>query len=406
MILIQMAWSNLFYNIKRTVLMILLISAALCSIILYRAYAAYSREGMKLGYIEKDGNIQIASPGFWKYGGDKYLLDGEGIKTLYDILKENPDIKAVEPVLDFSGIIGTTSVSHIFWGKAYENPQKFYGVMEGRPVFPEDNSLVLGIKLAESLGFYNSHEFLPEENFVNLMTSLESSGISLGSFEVSGITDTGIPRNDEGLVIASRAGILDFLGLKDAASYIQIYLYDDKKTAEMEQYVLQKAKKSNLDMETKNWRQLNPNFSQINTLNEVQCTIFTIILCVLIFISITQALSTAFNERLSEFGTLEAVGLKKRNITIMLILEVLFLGLLGLSLGILFSYAAAHAVAGLNIMLTFPGYSAAYPLRFFLLFQDIAGSGLFIMATCFLAMCSPVSHVLHNTVIRLIYRIE
>jgi putative ABC transport system permease protein len=403
--LLQMAWANLFFNRKRTALMVLLVAAALCSIILYRGYVAYSREGMKLGFIEKGGNIQIAAGDFWKYGGENQLLNGEVLANLQKLLANAPEVKSVEPVLDFSGIIGTMSVSRIFWGKAYENPHRFFGITGGNPVFPGDDSLVLGSRLAETLGFFENSRFINEGGYVNIMTSLESSGLSLGSFAIAGITDTGVPQNDEGLVIASRKSILDFLGLDDIATYIQVYLLDDKNTPDMETYIAGEARKLGLNIETRNWIQLNPSFSQINTLNEIQCAIFSGILCFLIVISITQSLSAAFNERLSEFGTLEAIGLGKQKITVLLALEVLLLSALGLGFGILFSWFAEKAVAALNIMLTFPGYSASYPLRFYLQPKDIAGSALFVLAACFLAMASPVYHIRRNTVIRLIYRI-
>jgi putative ABC transport system permease protein len=401
-----MAWSNLFYNIRRTVLMILLIAVALCSVILYRGYVAYSREGMKLGFIERSGNLQIAIPDFWKFGGNDQVMEAETIDAVYEILNGDPDIKQIEPVLDFSGIIGTEAVSRIFWGKAYENPYNYFGVVDGTPLFPGGGGFVVGSKLAETLDIYKDNKLPVEEIFVNIMASLGPSGLSLGSFAVSGVTDTGIPQNDEGLVIASRSEILDFFGFDNTATYIQVYLYNDKKTGDVEKYIRNEAETKNIAVETRNWRQLNPGYSQINTLNEIQCSVFSVILCILIFISITQALSTALNERLSEFGTLEAIGLKKKKITALLVFEVLFLSQLGLCLGIVFAYAAKSLVAGLNIMLTFPGYSTAYPLQFFLLFDDIAGSALFIFAACVLAMVSPVRHILHNTVIRLIYRLE
>src|SRR5574344_561491 len=183
-LLINLAWSNLWYNKKRTILQFLLIIITLTALILYKGYVDYSKEGMSLGFIEKSGHLQIKSK-------NSEYLSPEDLYKLDSKLSENFGVNKLEAVLKFSGIIGNENISTIFWGEAYDNPDKRYGVCEGSPVFPNSENLVLGKNLAENLGIDSLDEY------VNILTNSPNSGMSLSYFSVSGLTDTGIPENDE-----------------------------------------------------------------------------------------------------------------------------------------------------------------------------------------------------------------
>lgn len=331
-LLINLAWSNLWYNKKRTILQFLLILITLAALILYKGYIDYSKEGMSLGFIEKSGHLQIKSK-------NSEYLNPEDLNKLVSKLNEKTEVYKLESVLNFSGIIGNENVSAIFWGEAYDNPDKKYGVCEGTPVFPNSENLVLGKVLADNLGINSPDEY------VNILTNSPNSGMSLSSFSVSGFTDTGIPENDAGLVIASRQTIIDFLGEENIASHIQVFLKKNKDLQCFESAI----KEEFPEYEIKNWIELNPSYNQVNSMNEMQYKVVSIIMCILVFVSLTQSLSTAFNERLYEFGMLESIGLKKLKISLMLYIEVLFLVIIGVILGLIFSELTNLIIRACNI---------------------------------------------------------
>ena len=298
--------------------------------------------------------------------------------------------------MKFSGIIGNENTSTIFWGEAYDNPDKKYGVCEGAPVFPNSENLVLGKVLADNLGINSPDEY------VNILTNSPNSGMSLSSFSVSGFTDTGIPENDSGLVIASRQTIIDFLGEENIASHIQIFLKKNKNLKCFENAI----KEEFPEYEIKNWIELNPSYNQVNSMNEMQYKVVSIIMCILVFVSLTQSLSTAFNERLYEFGMLESIGLKKLKISLMLYMEVLFLVIFGVILGLIFSELTNLIIRACNIEFIPPGYSSGFKLNFYITKLNIFSSIAFIFVTCFLALLIPIKNVLRNTVVNLMNRPE
>lgn len=388
-LLINLAWSNLWYNKKRTILQFLLILITLAALILYKGYIDYSKEGMALGFIEKSGHLQIKSK-------NSEYLSPEDLNKLFSNLNKKTEVNKLEAVLKFSGIIGNENTSTIFWGEAYDNPDKKYGVCEGAPVFPNSENLVLGKALADNLGINSPDEY------VNILTNSPNSGMSLSSFSVSGFTDTGIPENDAGLVIASRQTIIDFLGEENIASHIQVFLKKNKDLKSFESAI----KEEFPEYEIKNWIELNPSYNQVNSMNEMQYKVVSIIMCILVFVSLTQSLSTAFNERLYEFGMLESIGLKKIKISLMLYMEVLFLVIIGVILGLIFSELTNLIIRTCNIEFIPPGYSSGFKLNFYITKVNILSSIAFIFVTCFLALLIPIKNVLRNTVVNLMNRPE
>lgn len=388
--MVSLAWSNLWYNKRRTLLQLLLMSITLGSLILYKGYVDYSRKGMALSFIEKSGHLQISSKNKGQFLSPNDL---SGLMAFFNTASETASI---ESVLIFSGIIGNENTSTIFWGEAYDNPETRYGIVDGIPVFPGTDTIVLGKVLAENLGITTYDEY------VNILTNTNNSGMSLGSFLVSGMTDTGIPENDAGLVIASRETIINFFDEENIASFIQVFLKDNGDLSSFKNLLVDEFP----EYQIKDWIEINPLYNQVNSMNEMHYAVVSIIMCVLVFFALTQSLSTAFNERLYEFGMLESIGLKKIRIAALLYLEVLFLVIIGVILGMAFAGAIDAIISACSIEFIPPGYSSGFTLNFFITKMNILTSLAFIFVTCFLAVSIPINTVLHSSVVNLMDRQE
>lgn len=170
------------------------------------------------------------------------------------------------------------------------------------------------------------------------MSVLGSSGMSLGSFTVNGTTQIGVPQVDNELVITFRQAVLNLFGLSNAASNIQIRLEENNRLHEMIETLKQKFANENLEIEIRNWKELNPSDKQIVNYQLAQFYVPTLILSLFIFVALMQTLSTNFLERLPEFGTMDAIRMKKKTIAHLLSLEVILLAFLGILAGIFFSF--------------------------------------------------------------------
>ena len=401
MFLLKSVWDNILFHAKRSFLSVLLITIASSAMLLYRGFVEYSEQGLALSFISNSGHIQVsmksaAEPQHTDNSGTA-LLSARDMETLRSIYADMPAVKSSDAVLNFQGIIGTDTDTAVFWGAGYDAPQHL-GATNGTPVFAGDQSLVLGKELFETLKLSTA-----QDPFVNLMSSIGDSGLLTGSFAVSGWLDTGTPQNDTGLVIASRSALLDFFELKDSASYMRIYLHKDTDMPAAQAALDSYFAEHQLPYQTQNWKERNPSWEQISGLFRNQSSFISIILYILIFTALTQSLSASFMERLGEFGTMEAIGLKRSSIIQMLVLEVCLISLAGIIGGIVLAQLGNSLTETCNITMTPPGYTRAYRLSFYITLPAILTTQLFIFLTGIIAVLHPMYTICKHSTVQLIH---
>lgn len=397
MFLLKSAWDNIKFHKKRSILSILLITIASAAILLYRGFVEYSEQGMAIGFIQESGHLQVALKDFWnKKNTADMILTAHDMNKLKDLFDKTPEIVSSDAVLNFQGIIRTQNSSSIFCGAGYDEPHSL-GAPEGVPVFEGDNSLVLDKALFNSLGLD-----LENNNYVNIMTAIGEKKIETGSFEVSGTIDIGTPQNAAGFLIASRKDILDFFGMEDAASYIRLYLKNNQDIKKIENKLNSVFKENNLNFEVKNWKTLNPSWQQVSDLFNAQFIVISGILYVLIFTALTQSLSASFMERIGEFGTMEAIGLKKSMLISILILEVCILSIAGIIGGILLSQAGNIITQIFDIKMNPPGSTSYYLLNFFITAEAVIKTQIFIFFTALISVIYPIYTIKKYSSIKLI----
>lgn len=413
MFLLKSVWDNILFHAKRSFLSVLLITIASSAMLLYRGFVEYSEQGLALSFISNSGHIQVsmksaaeqsaAEPQSTGTGNTANtdntgtaLLNARDMETLRSIYADMPAVKSSDAVLNFQGIIGTDTDTAVFWGAGYDAPQTL-GATDGTPVFAGDQSLVLGKELFETLKLSTA-----QEPVVNLMSSIGDSGLLTGSFEVSGRLDTGTPQNDAGLVIASRSALLDFFELKDSASYMRIYLHKDTDMPAAQTALDSYFAEHQLPYQTQNWKERNPSWEQISGLFRNQSSFISIILYILIFTALTQSLSASFMERIGEFGTMEAIGLKRSSVMQMLVLEVCLISLAGIIGGIVLAQLGNSLTETCNITMTPPGYTRAYPLSFYITLPAILTTQFFIFLTGIISVLHPMYTICKHSTVQLI----
>ena len=401
MFLLKSVWDNILFHAKRSFLSVLLITIASSAMLLYRGFVEYSEQGLALSFISNSGHIQVsmksaAEPQHTDNTGTA-LLSARDMEMLRSIYADMPVVKSSDAVLNFQGIIGTDTDTAVFWGAGYDSPQHL-GATDGTPVFAGDQSLVLGKGLFETLKLSTA-----QEPFVNLMSSIGDSGLLTGSFKVSGWLDTGTPQNDAVLVIASRSALLDFFELKDSASYMRIYLHKDTDMPAAQTALDSYFAEHQLPYQTQNWKERNPSWKQISGLFRNQSSFISIILYILIFTALTQSLSASFMERLGEFGTMEAIGLKRSSVIQMLVLEVCLISLAGIIGGIVLAQLGNSLTEIGNITMTPPGYTRAYRLNFYITLPAILTTQFFIFLTGIISVLHPMYTICKHSTVQLIH---
>lgn len=398
--IIKLAWNNLWHNKKRTILNLILLSVSISALILIRGYMNYTKEGLIFAASNSKGAIEIAHKSYWDLNSEKViLLKDNDIKKIKEEVKKIEGVKNIQRKIYISGIIGTENKSSFFTGEGYEDVSSVLSsvsIKSGEPLFDNDIDNIL---IGEGLG-----EILNVKNFqyINIMSDI-SDGISVSSFKVSGTVTLNDINADKFFVIFPLNALYNSFNIEKGDSHsLILYLEDNYKATEVKNRLNSYFINNNLPYFSKDWRELNPYIISILKMNDQIYFFAFIILAIVVFISVTQTLTTSFLERIGEFGTIRSIGLNIRSLTFMLFLETIFLVLLSNIIGIFISNISSYIIQVLEIRFIPPGSSDGYILNIIFEYKDYIAVSFSIFIVAILASAFPVYKTIKLPIIEVI----
>ena len=157
------------------------------------------------------------------------------------------------------------------------------------------------------------------------------------AFRVCGIYKTTNGMFDEGNVFIRYGDIFDYTGLPSGAVHEAAIRLPDIETCNI---VAPELKKRLPDMDVQEWRELNPALAMTLAYTDFMGVIILGIFLLALSFGIINTMLMAVLERSRELGMLRAIGMSKRKIFNMIMLETVFLtlfgGIVGITLGIAF----------------------------------------------------------------------
>lgn len=128
-------------------------------------------------------------------------------------------------------------------------------------------------------------------------------------------------------------------------------------TAAVEQRLQTIIDERKLDLETKVWTEIRPFYNQVRRMLGIIFVFVFILLAMLVVFTIYNTQNAGIIERMSELGTLRALGLNRWGLWKILILEGFFLGLIGGIAGVLLAVAGDLFLRVLEVVYLPPGIS-------------------------------------------------
>jgi ABC-type lipoprotein release transport system permease subunit len=154
-----------------------------------------------------------------------------------------------------------------------------------------------------------------------------------GLFPVRGIVKIPSPDLDNKLVYMSLKRAQQFYSMENMLTTLAINIHDNTEMVSV-QNELAKQLDKNLYV-VKNWEEFNPILKQTIEGDSVGGVVFILILYVIVFFGIFGTVTMMIAERKREFGVLNAIGMKKRLLMYVVIIEMVFMGALGAVTGML-----------------------------------------------------------------------
>ncbi|HGG06105.1 MAG TPA: ABC transporter permease [Aliiroseovarius sp.] len=335
-----LAWRNLWRNPRRTVITLIVVSVGLWSVLFFNSFLVAWGESRKDEVLSLlTGAGQIHAQGY---------LDDPGLTTLMPppndtlVATLNQDkISDWTTRLQLPGVVvseyKTLPVNIVGVDPAAEQrvsslPGK---VVEGRYLTGlDDSGVVLGLAMAERLKTGLGRRVI-------LMSQNVTGAMSEQSFDIVGLYDAD-KATEEFYAFTGRVAMQDFVGVGDEIAEIVFNIPLDQDLDPVVADLAQAAP----DLDVRSWKKLALFLATTDSFMQNFVFIWLGVVFSLMAIGIVNTQLMAVFERTHEFGLLRALGMKPRQVLLLVTLEGVFLIGFGVVLGILLALATIWGLSG------------------------------------------------------------
>ena len=180
---------------------------------------------------------------------------------------------------------------------------------------------------------------------------------------------------------------------------VQLNRTDDMKSARAR--LLSLFKEHSLDLELRDFTELNPQYNQIIALFGSIFSFISVIIGIVVLFTVTNAMGMSVIERTGEIGTTRAMGVRRQGIRWQFLVEGALLGVIGATVGVGLAYLAAYGINHSALTWTPPGQAAPVPLRLYMAgaYSLIAVTWTGLLAVSALAGLIPANRAARMTVV-------
>ena len=328
--ILSLAWKNIWRSKRRSFVVMSAVAIGVWSIIFMVSFynsmmGAISRNSLQHDY----SHIQIHHEGYLSDPGLDFQVKNPS--KLLEFHSQISDIKAVSGRLIVNGMVASPKTN--LGIQVYAIDPADEAAVTNLPSFLiagdyftniKRNPILLSQKLAEKL------KVKVRSKVVITVQDLEVN-IRAGAFRVSGIFHSKSPRINNGVVYLRRQDLSKLINSTDTSFNEFAYLLKDNES------LIQTKKK--MEMKTKNlvrtYREIAPEFDMIEEGSAISKQVITVIVMLALLFGIINTMLMAVLERTKEIGMLRAIGMFKRKIFLMIVLETFMISLVSAPVGLI-----------------------------------------------------------------------
>jgi putative ABC transport system permease protein len=326
----KIAWRNVWRNYGRSLVVIGSFVVGIWALLFGTGFMNGFMVGYSANIIENDiSNIQIHNPEFKKDLDIKYPIKDGHEKALE--LKQWDGVKAITTRSIVTGMIASPQkaagaqirgidpanerlVTHldslISEGKYFDGKKR--------------NTIIIGSKMAENLK-------VKVRSKVVLTFNNSDGDITAGAFRVIGIVKSSSLNISQLYAYVKQDDLNKLLGIGNEIHEIAIVT----KTQVDESTIIDKYNTIFKDDLIESWREISPELAFMEEMYGSMLYILMVIIMTALIFGIVNTMLMAVLERTRELGVLMAVGMNRGRIYLMIMLETIYLGLVGAPIGLL-----------------------------------------------------------------------
>jgi len=426
MLMLKIAARNLFRNTRRSITTLGTITIGAAAVMVFGAYITYIQYGVQTNAVQQTGHLQVFRDGYFAFGTASPGAWGiDHYSTVLSVIRNDQTLQrlsaVVTPIQSLAGIAGNfeNNTSKTFFGVGFVPSERDrmkqwdeYGT-ESRGLKHSglnDNDLSKGVTgqgLVRILGLCDRlhldscpHAIQPPSppadlgegpppsaNLADLASRDQPEGDATTrvnpTIDLLAATAGGAP-NVVSLQVA-KVEIQPFKELDDNYVGMNIGLAQDliygrgehkatgivlqlRRTEDLSAArarLLSLFRERGLDLEVRDFTDLNPQYNQIIGLFRSIFSFITLIIGVVVLFTVSNAMSMSVIERTGEIGTTRAMGVRRQGIREQFLVEGSVLGAIGATVGVFVAQLVAFSVNHAGLTWTPPGAGAPVPLRLY-----------------------------------------
>jgi len=344
--LLRLAWRNVWRNRRRTLIAL----AAIALGVIFLAFMDGSIAGFQQAIFGnavrlQGGNVQVHAPGYREKSKRLPLLPLDDVVSVVQSVRAEPQVIAVSRRINTGGFVSSreATVPVVIAGiePEQEAPVGLLAdnIVQGRYLANGDQDLILvGRALADRLK-------VGVNDRITLVGRAPREQMRRRTMTVVGIYDLRLPEAEKRLAYVSLAEAQALFDLRDQATEVAIYL----QRVGQEGAVTAALRAALPGYEVDSWQDLNPEMKQSLDVDKVIMNIFGLVVLLIAGIGILNLMLMAVFERTREIGLLAAMGLIRRELLALFLLEGIMIGLLGTLLGGALGALVVSAVGKIGI---------------------------------------------------------
>jgi putative ABC transport system permease protein len=357
--MLKLAFRNIFRNRLRTGLTLGAIVCGVAAIIVSGGFVEDVFVQLRESTIHSQlGHAQVVREGYFEAGNrepNRYLMQDPQAVT--HALAKLPQVQAVMTRLNFSGLANNGRADLAIVGEGVEPDKEArlgsaLSFVAGRSLRDDDAfGVVVGEGVAQALK-------LEPGSPLNLTVNTADGALNSLEFEVVGVFRSFSKDYDDRAVRIPQTAAQELL-FTPAVHTVVVLLTDTAATDGVVAAARQAL--AGQGYEVKPWHELADFYEKTVALYRRQFGALQFIVMLMLVMSVASTVNMVVHERTGEFGTLLAVGLRRRQVFKLVLLENTLLGVLGGALGVVAGVGLAWllSAAGLD-MPPPPGSNSGY----------------------------------------------
>ncbi|MDP3981519.1 MAG: ABC transporter permease [Chlamydiota bacterium] len=330
MMFFRLAWRNVWRNRRRSLITVSAIAFGLAVLIVFYGIGRGFHEQMIENSIRTyTGHLQIHAKGFQ----DSPTIERSMAKPdePLGVIQKIPDIQAYTARIQAPGLISSSDHSSgalIIGIDPVAEAQ--VSVIRNRVIQGEflkdafDKTILIGEKMSRDLK-------VGLDDKVVLMVQARDGSMGAEAFRVKGIFQTGSPQMDGLLCFISLNMAQDLFVLEGGISQWVLCLSRQKDVDRIQAQLRQTLPDERY--EVLSWKELSPEVVQFVELDEASFILMILIVFIVVALGILNTLLMSIFERIREFGIMMAMGMRPYQVSVLIFIESLLLGLVSVIIG-------------------------------------------------------------------------